>query len=348
MNSKLNLVSNEYSSKKNTTLSNDDMLYLDFFKFCFEEKGLQSFKFTELANWLLDNNINFRNEFAGSHLAKSYRVHKKSSFIKKRFNKLFDELIIEVHGDIESERNYTKTSLYKFTITGFIKSHGIYKRNYSEKYDLIKEKHRNILYEYAKKEFDNGKNIEEKFYFLILRKMHHDSEFDDFLSFASVFITGGYRFHLFTLLFPWLDEGGAEGFGDYYFTEPEKLSKPNFISLIKKILSDLDENTKKILLYQLKLGLEDYYYLRFSTSEFETLRFENRTDHEKLTIQTFCSLCKSYFPQTVDCKNFLKYNMGSLDKSYVFSCPTCDVNKNTNHCCVVEAYKSAKFTTIIV
>ena len=157
--------------------------------------------------------------------------------------------------------------------------------------------------------------------------MYQDSEFDEFLSLASVFIEGGYRFHLFTLLFPWLDEGGAEGFGDYYFAEPRLLSKSNFVSLITTILDDLDDDTKKLLLFQLKLGLEDYYYLRFSTPEFETLRFENRTDYEKLTIQTSCSLCNSYFPQTVDCKNFLKHNMGSLDKSYTFSCHRCDVNK---------------------
>ena len=86
MDTKPNLVSNSnvQEQSKDSTLSNDEILYLDFFKFCFEEKGMQPFKFTELANWLLDNNIHFRNEFAGSHLAKSYRVHKKSSFIKKK------------------------------------------------------------------------------------------------------------------------------------------------------------------------------------------------------------------------------------------------------------------------
>ena len=58
-----------------------DWLYRDFFRFAMEEKGLERFKFSELANWLLDHNLHL-----GMNLpilvSKAYRVHSKSIFIK--------------------------------------------------------------------------------------------------------------------------------------------------------------------------------------------------------------------------------------------------------------------------
>lgn len=72
------------STGENRRSHSDILLFQDFLRFAFEEKGIQPFKFTELANWLLDNNTNLQTEFTGSHLSKSYRLHSKSSFIKKK------------------------------------------------------------------------------------------------------------------------------------------------------------------------------------------------------------------------------------------------------------------------
>lgn len=328
---------NESTEEKGKSHS-DILLFQDFLRFAFEEKGIQPFKFTELANWLLDNNANLQTEFAGSHVSKSYRLHSKSSFIKKRLNEMIEDDRIEIIGNIKSEKNNAEIPLYKFNMSGFRIAEDFYKRNYPDKYNVTKEKHREALYIYAKEFAEYAKSTEDKFYLLILQKLYSTGNYEQFASFSNSLIEGGYRYHIFTLFCPWLDEGGAEGFKQNLMPEDYDIfSKFDFTSLVLEIFNILDDNIKKLLLYQFKLGIEDYYYFRFSTKEFEMLRFQNRVNYKKITIQTICSLCDTYFTQIVEIEDFLKNNIGKLDKSYLFACPKCDIATDRKNCKVVEA-----------
>ena len=92
------------------------------------------------------------------------------------------------------------------------------------------------------------------------------------------------------------------------------------------ILNNLDQETKSLLLFQIKLGVEDYYYMRYSNREFELLRFHQRNNYEKIVIQTRCIECNSYFPKIVNISNFLEHHMGLMDESQKFDCPKCNQN----------------------
>jgi hypothetical protein len=84
---------------------------------------VRPFRFTELANWLLENNIQLRNELQSSHYTKSYKLHSKTSFIAARLDRVIDEGIIEIIGNVEAEKNKVPVPLYRFTQSGLIRYH---------------------------------------------------------------------------------------------------------------------------------------------------------------------------------------------------------------------------------
>jgi hypothetical protein len=171
---------------------------------------------------------------------------------------------------------------------------------------------------------------------LLLDKFYNQIDRDDFIDFAIVFIEGSYRINIFTLFFPWLDEGNGDGFRQFAL-DNQVFSKPKIKSLILDIINNLDQETRSLLLYQIKLGIEDYYYMRYTNREFEVSRFHHRTNYEEIVIQTKCIECNSYIPKTVSISNLIEHHMGLMDESQKFECPKCTQNNKQKSCKVVAA-----------
>ena len=68
------------------------------------------FRFTELGNWLIENHRPFKDEFAGSHTRRSYRLHSKRSYIKSRMEDLVRLGLIRKHGTAKAEKNRSDRS----------------------------------------------------------------------------------------------------------------------------------------------------------------------------------------------------------------------------------------------
>lgn len=58
---------------------------------------------------------------------------------------------------------------------------------------------------------------------------------------------------------------------------------------------------------------------------------------KKITIQTECALCESYFPVTVNLNDFLQLHSGIFDESHQFQCPKCDVESLSKSCKLLKA-----------
>jgi hypothetical protein len=82
---------------------------------------IEEFRHRELGYWLLDNHPPFRNQFAGSHIPKSYRLHSKRTYIQSRLDELIELKLIEEKGTVKAEKNKeVDTPLYSFTQFGKI------------------------------------------------------------------------------------------------------------------------------------------------------------------------------------------------------------------------------------
>ena len=70
------------------------------------------FRFTELGKWLIENHRPFKEEFAGSHIPGSYRLHAKRNYIKSRMEDLIRLGLIEQHGTAKAKKN---NLIYQYT-----------------------------------------------------------------------------------------------------------------------------------------------------------------------------------------------------------------------------------------
>ena len=69
----------------------------------------------------------------------------------------------------------------------------------------------------------------------------------------------------------------------WIFTYPE---------LFIETLDKLDDETKRILLFQFKIEIEGYYDIYLSTKEWEIVRYHNISNYSSVTIPGYCNRCK--------------------------------------------------------
>jgi hypothetical protein len=131
-----------------------------------------------------------------------------------------------------------------------------------------------------------------------------------------------FRSHAFLLFFPWLDGGNADGFKQTGAAESLPFTK-KIKNMMLETVSKLDGTQKKLLFYQIKSAMEDYYYWRFPSTEYEMSRLANSSNLEMVTVQAECNNCKVVSPFTINLEQMLARHIGSMDKSRRLSCPKC-------------------------
>ncbi|HEX9319300.1 MAG TPA: hypothetical protein VF884_10225 [Nitrososphaeraceae archaeon] len=78
------------------------------------------FRYTEVGNWLIENHRPFIEEFRGSKMTKSWRLHSKRNYIKKRLDNLIELGLLEKEANVKSSKNELETALYSFTPHGIV------------------------------------------------------------------------------------------------------------------------------------------------------------------------------------------------------------------------------------
>jgi hypothetical protein len=101
-------------------LRNDAFLYRDILAYGKEKND--GFKSTEVGNWLLQNNIEFRNEFSGNKAKTppSTRLAIKRNRIQRHIHNLIRLGLIYEKTTVKNEKNQSPTPLYDFTVPGYL------------------------------------------------------------------------------------------------------------------------------------------------------------------------------------------------------------------------------------
>ena len=100
-----------------------------------------SFRLTELGNWLLQYHKPFREEYQGSNIPKSYRLHSKRTFIENKIDELI-RLNLIGSKEVQSAKNNTSTKEYFFSNIGILFSYiiiGKIEKDEKMRIDLIIE-----------------------------------------------------------------------------------------------------------------------------------------------------------------------------------------------------------------
>ena len=258
------------------------------------------FRFTELGNWLIENHRPFKDEFAGSHVRRSYRLHSKRNYIKSRLEDLVGLGLIEQHGTAKAERNQSDIPIYKFTIGGIIVGA-----------ILVASK------TYQQGSTQNGATARATF--LIAEYLKHN-KVSTFLFLSNFFAKceherryGDYSFiHMLRVFFSYLYHTGEFNLRQARLAV---MCIPTLYEDLEEIffqtLNDLDEQTRTLLLLQFKMDVEgDYSYKHQMDTEivreWELVRFENIQNYSKVTLSGYCKECKLSYPFVMDIFAFIR------------------------------------------
>jgi hypothetical protein len=261
----------------------------------------QEFRFTELGKWLIENHRPFKDEFAGSHIPRSYRLHAKRNYIKSRLEDLIRVGLIEKRGTAKAEKNQSDTPIYKFTPGGIIvgailiaskTSQGGSSRNSATARAVL------LISAYLK-----HVNKVSTFLFLsnFFAKCEQEQRYEDYSFIHMLRVLFSYLYHsrefnlhqarIAVMCIPTL----YEDLEDIFF----------------QTLNELDEQTRKLLLLQFKMDVEaDYSYNHQIDAEivreWELMRFENIKNYSNVTLSGYCKECKMSYPFVMDIFAFIR------------------------------------------
>ena len=115
----------------------------------------------------------------------------------------------------------------------------------------------------------------------------------------------------------------------------DKLEGAGVPDTFRETITEMDEQTRRLLLMQLKLVCEEVYNNRFSSANWEVERYKSISNYSKVTVPAYCQECHVKPPLLVDIFDHLDsiasagraYN---LEKSSVYVLPFLLVQTSRN------------------
>jgi hypothetical protein len=248
--------------------------------------------------WLIENHHPFKEEFTGSHIPGSYRLHAKRNYIKSRMEALIRLGLIEQHGTAKAKKNQSDTPIYKFTFGGWIVGTILIASKTSQRSTRSDVTRRAVLLISAYLKH----NKMSTFHFLsnFFTKCEQEQCYgnDGFVHMLQV---------LFSYLYP------SEGYNPRQ-SRIAVMCIPTLYEDLQGIffqtLNELDEKTRKLLLLQFKMDIEtNYSYEQMdpeSVRDWELMRFENIQNYSKVTLFGYCKECKLSYPFVMDMFAFIR------------------------------------------
>ena len=220
-------------------------------------------------------------------------MHSKRTYIQKRIDEILDLKLIERKGSREA-KNHTSTSLYAFTTKGRIFAWILEVQRTTEDLILRRLAVQMLFMEVC--EYIRGLNSLFADFFTQYFERYFNEDDSSFQN---------YNPESFFELFP-ITPKEFPSFRLYLFMFAllgSKISHKVFLELINK----LDEETRKLILFQLKLDIETSHYNGgITTKDWEKKRYENINDYNKIVLQGYCVECKSSYPSHVGTLNLFQ------------------------------------------
>jgi hypothetical protein len=276
----------------------DSLMYQDILTYGIKHPYENGFRFTEIAKWLMRNNIEMKNYYADnkSRTPMYARIGNRRQRIESCLHNLVRLGLLIETDKVKAERNNELTPLYDFTREGYLLGAII----------NIKVEHVfNILKSYS--------DINDSFILtFIIRFFKKEFEGGQFAVIVDFFLR--------TILPRYRVENGRELLKLFLGVRHSLNWIIPFPDSFLDTLHELDAETKKMVLFHFKLEIEEYYkenylveelrIMEFNNSlrrerqdyskliaipgkEWHLRRFNNISDYSTVTIPGFCSRCRT-------------------------------------------------------
>lgn len=271
-----------------------------------KEQPIEEFRFKDLGNWLVMNHPQFRNKF-DSHTRKSYRLMQVRTFIQSRLDELVEFGLIEKKGTVKAEKNKgVDTPLYSFTQFAKVFAWLLEAKDITED-----KKTRSYAMELFFKELS-----------MYINTSYGASSFVDlFTNFFKQCIEDGVHNQIsndyleaFISLLPPTISPTFRGFLSQQFLQFLRqllmvglYTNQDCARIFLQLIEESDEQTKELILLQLKLDIESYYHDAIGPNlEWEKDRREYIGDPYNVVVQGYCLECKLRTVYVLGLQYFLK------------------------------------------
>jgi hypothetical protein len=294
-----------------------------------------SFKFTELANWLLRNNTEFLSYYDSSSTRRNTRynarIHAKRIRIQNKIDDLIALKLIETKGPVKAEKNTLETPLYAYTklgclLTLIIHSTILEKQTHNEKkpeevvnkkkeLDIVNDEIFCLLDSIFFKVEENSLSA-TIFYSHFIKKCRDKGIFNKLIEHIVDVAHSNHDIKNMRDLF--------EHVMDLDFKERE--TRRYFLDLWRETIEELEPEVAALILFQMKMNAERRFQniREYFTREYEEMHFQNRNDYERIVVEGDCVKCNF---QTVIALPYLDYrkrfSLVTRDDTIKLGCPEC-------------------------
>jgi hypothetical protein len=259
----------------------------------------------------------FKEEYTGSHVPKSYRLHSKRTYIQSRLDELVQLNIVEKKGTVKAERNRAADiPLYSFTQIGYIFA-WLFEAKYSkENKDDRVNAIRMFFTELASYTntscgASSAVDISTNFFKRCIEEGVHNRINDDYIN-------------MFINFLPMSDGFLPQHFLRFlrHFIMAGLYVNQEFARIFLELIKESDDQTRDLILLQLKLDIESYYNDGMgATIEWEMERRRFIDNPAMIVIQVYCVACKLKTVYMIGLLDFLK--MGGTGHA-----PACSLNRD--------------------
>ena len=302
--------------------TNEAVLYQDIINFCMkqDQKGKTNFKHRELANWLLENNLEYLDFYKGTRAKtkKSSRAEHILPRIKDRLADLSRMNLIKI-SETPQEKGMGATNLYQNTPFMILLGTLIDSiRIIEEEFRKSSDKH---LYELFMKQFSAYAVSLNQFRSRFYPKLMSADLFTDFIAsrLRQILLSDDPPQSIHELLQRW---HLLSQFGESMHDKVELYLKLWFESL-----AELDEETRNLFLFNIKTEIENQILMQSDGPQtYEKARFDNRNDYQSIVLEGLCNKCFYVQPRTLEMEGYLKLYIGAVPGQTVVlsKCANCN------------------------
>jgi hypothetical protein len=332
--------------------NNDALLYQDILKHSIVIKNkspeMDSFKFYELANWLLRNNSELVSYYDSTSTKRNtrynIRIHAHRSRIQNKIGDLITLKLIEPKGTIKGDKNSLPTPVYSYTKFGYLLAL-IIKSGCFEK-ELAAEKRKKVVDKMKIADKEKEQQIVNNQIFSLLDttffKIGEDSS--STIVFYSHFFKKCRDKGVFDVLVQHISDvahsnSDAKDMRELFKRvvglglKDERLRK-DFMDLWNETLEGLDPKLKALVLFHMKLDAERRFQnsKEYLTKEYEEIRFKNRNNHDRIVVEGTCKKCGTgpiVLPYLEYRKRFALVGLNDL---ITLDCPICNTKNGLVIC----------------
>ena len=246
-------------------LNYDSLLYQDILKFGLRSSLQFGFRFTDLANWLVEHNQEILADYADSksHVRKSARVSNRRDRIQRHIDKLKASDLIVQKAVGRAEKNDEKIPLYCLTMEGHLLALLIECKDISDTGMKIGD---SSLFHSILESINSSNKTKESFSLIFINNFFKNRAkigiFSDVI-----------RFFVDVVLSDSAIDMGRDLLGLFLGLDRLLYWLASQPQIFIKTLQDLDLDTKKIILFQLKMEIEEYHRTNYLTNDWGQISF---------------------------------------------------------------------------